>query len=87
MKPVPLVVPPFAAEGSRPIVYGVFFEQATVTEPLFAVTLVAVEACEPKSRSVVDTTEQVLRHPQSDYTRTLIDAHIGIHAPVGMIAG
>ncbi len=34
----------------------------------------------------IDTTEQVLRHPQSDYTRTLIDAHIGIDAPVG-IAG
>ena len=35
----------------------------------------------------IGTTEQVLRHPQSDYTRTLIDAHIGIDAPVGMIAG
>lgn len=26
----------------------------------------------------IGATEQVLRHPQSDYTRTLIDAHIGI---------
>ena len=28
----------------------------------------------------IGTTEQVLRHPQTSYTRSLIEAHVGIDA-------